>query len=487
MPDLDTATIADLRAALDGGNLTSRAVIEAHLAQIERLDSAFGAVRCVASDALDQADASDRIRREAGPRSPIEGIPVLIKDNIDVAGLPTTAGALALEHNRPRFDAPIVARLRAAGAVILGKTNLSELANFLTDDMPSGYSSLGGQVLNPYDTSITPSGSSSGSAVAAALGFAPLTIGTETDGSITSPAALQSLVGMKPTLGLVSRTGIVPIAESQDTAGPMTRTVADTAALLSAMAGPDPADAATDGGSAAADALRSLVLDPGALSGVRLAVVRGGAENPEGDRPDQHRMAVHEAALAALRAAGAATVDVELPEVGDDDELTVMRYEFAPGMAGYFERVGPDASMRSLADIQAWNRAHSDAALKFGQVQVDAAVAVDHETQRGAYREARARDLKVTTEALTAALGDGLECLVFPGAQGCGWAARAGWPSIVVPAGYAANNRRPVGVMLVGRPWTDARLLTLAYAAERVLPTRRPPRLVNPAMFRRVG
>jgi amidase len=487
MPDLDTVTVADLRAGLDAGTVTSRAVVEAHLAQIARLDSAFGAVRCLAPDALDQAEATDRTRREAGPRSPIDGIPVLVKDNIDVAGLPTTAGALALEHGRPRFDAPIVTRLREAGAVVLGKTNLSELANFLTEDMPSGYSSLGGQVLNPYDTSLTPSGSSSGSAVAAALGLAPLTVGTETDGSITGPAEHQSLVGMKPTLGLVSRTGIVPIAESQDTAGPMTRTVADAAALLAAIAGPDPADAATEGCAAAAGELRSLVLDSRALAGVRLAVVRGDAEEPEGDRPDQHRKAAHEEALAALRAAGAVTVDVELPKVGDDDELTVLRYEFAPGMASYLARLGPGAPLRSLSDIQAWNRAHADVALKFGQVHVDAAVAVDHEAQRDAYREARARDLKVTTEALTAALADELECLVFPGAQGCGWASRAGWPSIVLPAGYAANNRRPVGVMLVGRPWTDARLLTLAYAAERALPARRPPRLVNPAVFRGLG
>src|SRR5689334_2179211 len=211
---LDRVTVAEFRAELDAGRLTSRSIVEAHLERIERLDSAFGAIRCLAPWALDEADASDRCRREWGPRSPIEGIPVLVKDNIDVAGLPTTVGALALEHAVPVVDAPVVARLRAAGAVILGKTNLSELANFLTEDMPSGYSSLGGQVLNPYDTSMTPSGSSSGSAAAAALGFAPLTVGTETNGSITSPAHSQGVVGMKPTLGLVSRTGVVPIAAS---------------------------------------------------------------------------------------------------------------------------------------------------------------------------------------------------------------------------------------------------------------------------------
>src|SRR5687767_2303665 len=197
-PDPSTVTVAQLRALLESGATTSRALVELHLAQIGRFDAAFGAIRCLASGALDEAERSDRIRSGSGPRSPIEGIPVLIKDNIDVAGLPTTAGALALQDNVPAKDAPIVAALRDAGAVILGKTNLSELANFLTEDMPSGYSSLGGQVLNPYDWAVTPSGSSSGSAAAAALGFAPLTVGTETDGSITSPADRQSIVGMKP-------------------------------------------------------------------------------------------------------------------------------------------------------------------------------------------------------------------------------------------------------------------------------------------------
>src|SRR5215467_4149616 len=217
--DLDTVTVAELRAALDSGDTTSRALVEAHLDRVARLDPAFGSVRCLAPDAAEQAGRSDRIRRDSGPRGPLEGIPVLVKDNIDVAGLPTTGGALALEHAMPARDAPLVARLREAGAVVLGKTNLSELANFLTEDMPSGYSSLGGQVLNPYDLSRTPSGSSSGSGAAAALGLATVTVGTETDGSIISPSNAQSLVGLKPTLGLVPGDGVLPISTSQDCAG----------------------------------------------------------------------------------------------------------------------------------------------------------------------------------------------------------------------------------------------------------------------------
>jgi amidase len=492
LQDLDTVTVAQLRAALDAGTVTARAIVEAHLARIARLDPAFGAIRCLNPAALDDADASDRMRTTSGPRSPIEGIPVLIKDNIDVAGLPTTGGALALERATPSVDATIVARLRTAGAIILGKTNLSELANFLTDGMPSGYSSLGGQVLNPYDTSLTPSGSSSGSGVAAALGLAPLTVGSETDGSITSPADHLTLVGFKPTLGLVSRTGILPIAASQDTAGPMTRTVADALALLAAIAGPDPADPATAEAGSTAEQLRTLTLDAGvlagALLGVRLGVVRpeDAVPNEEDEKPDPHQAACHEAALAALRATGAELVDVTLPATDHDDEMMVLRYEFGPGVDAYLAALGAGSPVQSLAELQAWNREHAQDALKFGQVHVDAAVEIDHEQVRDAYRQTRERDRERTTTGLLAALGDDLAALVFPRAQGATWAARAGWPSVVIPAGYTAERRRPVGVMLVSRPWTDARLLALAYAFEQAHPVRRPPAHINPAAFRRL-
>ncbi len=292
--DLGSVTVAELGRGLAEGRWTSRDLVDAHIDQAGRLDRAFGSLRCLAADAREQAETSDRIRRRRGARSPLEGVPVLIKDNIDVAGLPTTAGALALERSVPATDAYLVTRLREAGAVILGKTNLSEMANFLTDGMPSGYSSLGGQVLNPYDTALTPSGSSSGSATAVALGLAPVSVGTETDGSITSPAEHQSLVGFKPTLGLVSRRGILPIAPSQDTAGPLARTVADAIALVAVIAGADAADPATSGAPPAAAALRAVSLNPAALRGVRLGVVRvegraggaGGSTSGAGSGPD---------------------------------------------------------------------------------------------------------------------------------------------------------------------------------------------------------
>jgi len=480
-PTLGSVTVAELAEALASGHWTSRSLIEAHLDRIEQLDGAFNSIRALAPDALDQAQASDEWRRRHGPRSGLEGIPVLVKDNVDVVGLATTVGALGLEHSVPLADAPLVAALRQAGAVILGKTNLSELCNFLTDDMPSGYSSLGGQVLNPYDLALTPSGSSSGSATAVALGLVPVAVGTETDGSITSPAEHQSLVGVKPTVGLVSRRGIFPISPVQDTAGPLARTVADAAALLAIMAGPDPLDDATRESAHAAAALAALTFDAGALKGARLGVVRADAgENVEGEP-------VHASALEALRGAGAALVDVTLPTLGQDDELAALHHEFAPAVDRYLAGLGPSAPVRSLAELASWNLAHADAALKFKQTHVDAALAIDHEAARPAYTELRARDTEAVTEALEAALGGGLEALVFPRADGCGVAARIGWPSAVLPAGYADANRRPVGVMLVSRPWSDARLLVLAAALERALPVRRLPWEINPAAFRTLG
>lgn len=462
------AGVADLSHGLADGTTTSRALVQACLDRIAMLDPRFGSVRCLADDALQQADDSDDVRRRGGPRSPLDGLPVLVKDNIDVAGLPTTAGTLALEHSYPAQDAPLVTRLRTAGAVVIGKTNLIELANFMTQDMPSGYSSLGGQVLNPYDTALTPSGSSSGSAAAVSLALCVVAVGTETDGSITSPAAHQSVVGLKPTLGMVSRTGVLPIAASQDTPGPLARTVADAAALLAVLAGPDPGDPAT-----AEARLGEIDLDVGALQDVRLGVVGGSAPSVR-----------HAEALLALQRAGAVLVDVEVPEPQHTAELFVLTYEFGRDVDRYLATLPAGAPIRTLAALRDWNLAHPDQALKFGQTHVDAAVAIDHEATRAAYEGVRSGDLALATAVLEGALGESLEGLVFPGADGCSWAARAGWPSIVIPAGYGPQDRRPVGLMLVCRPWTDARLLSLAYAYEQATLLRRSPEQVNPAAFR---
>ena len=469
--------MAELARGLDERRWSSRDLLRVFRERAERLDGLFGSVRCVAGDAAEAAEESDRRLAGGERRGPLEGVPVLVKDNIDVAGLPTTAGALALAEARPVGDAPLVARLRAAGAVIAGKTNLSELANFLTADMPSGYSSLGGQVLNPYDLALTPSGSSSGSATAVALGLVPLAVGTETDGSITSPAAHQSLVGLKPTVGLVSRSGIVPIAPSQDTAGPMARSAADAAVLLAAMAGPDGADPAT----AARPAGHSVGSgpDPARLAGSRLAMVRGG---PTWEDPDA--AGCYEAAARTLAAAAGAAVDARMPDAEEADELFVLHYEFGPAMDRYLETLGPAAPVRTLRELRDWNRAHAGEALKYRQIHVDTAAGIDHEGRREEYLQARARDRSAAEQALEAAL-EGADAAVFGGEDGATWAARAGWPCAAVPAGYRSRSRRPFAVTLVGRPWSEDLLLSLAAGAEAVLPARRPPWEVNPAVFRR--
>ncbi len=477
--ELDELALPGWSEGLAAGRWTSRALVERSLERIEALNGHFGAVRWVLADCRERADASDEARRSGARSGPLEGIPVVVKDNIDVAGVPTTGGALALEHSVPGRDAPLVERLRGAGAVIVAKANLTEMANFLTDRMPSGYSSLGGQVLNPYDTSVTPGGSSSGSATAVALGLAPVAVGTETDGSIINPSEHQSLVGMKPTLGLVSRTGILPIAPSQDTAGPIARSVLDAALLLGAIAGPDARDPATAGSGPAASQL-AVPLDDSALGGARLAVVRS-----FGEGYSEARQACYAAALEALASAGAELTDVRLPKTAEDDELAVLHHEFAPALDAYLAALGDRAPVRSLAQLRDWNAAHAEAALKFGQSHVDAALAIDHDAARIEYLEARQRDLLNVGAVLEEALGEHCEALVLPGWHHCGLAAQSGWPSIVVPAGYSERTRRPIGLMLVARPWTDARLASLALGLERARPVRRPPWEINPAEFRR--
>lgn len=482
--DLETASVAELITLLESGQITSVALAEAYIRRIGEFDAggpALNSVRSLNPDALREAAAADQRRAEGGS-GPLLGIPVLVKDNIDVLGMPTTAGSLALADARPLRDAPLVAHLRAAGAVILGKANLTEFANYLTDGMPSGYSSLAGQVLNPYDASRTPSGSSAGSGVAAAAGFAAVTIGTETSGSILSPAAANSVVGIKPTVGLVSRTGIVPIAASQDTAGPMTRTVADAAAVLTAICGADPADPAT--------ALNPLVghdfagdLSVAALHRARIGFVA--AEVP-GDGTDERTL--WDAAVAALAERGAVLVEVTLATDDDVDwHSRVLNYEFKRDLDAYLSRAPRDFPIRSLADVVAFNTANAGRMLKFGQSLALAALAKDHapdSADTAQYKADRAQDLAQSKDLIDSALAEhGLTALLFANSGGAAIGATAGYPSVSVPAGYLAGDRRPFSIAFLGPAWSEPRLVGYAYDFEQATQLRRPPSEVNPTLF----
>lgn len=481
--DLERATVADLQAAMTAGTLTSERLAAGYLARIRALSSggpAVNAVRALSPTALEEARARDRERVAGKLRGPLHGIPVLIKDNIDLAGLPTTAGSLALERSMPVADAFLVTRLKAAGAVILGKANLTEFANFMTVGMPSGYSGLGGQVLNPYDASVTPSGSSAGSAVAAAAGLAAITVGTETSGSILSPAVANSLVGVKPTVGLISRGGILPISGTQDTAGPMARSVRDAALLLTALAGVDPADPVTAEGAAAAGRDYAALLSDTALRGARIGLV--------GNPPQGGAGAVYQAALDVLRAQGAEL----LPAAVDQNNLppAILVQEFKRDLNAYLSRLPVDAPMRSLAQILAFNAAHrAEGAMKFGQSLLTDSEAVDlgDAATAAAYEQARADGLRISRERIDAALAEGrLDALLFVGSGSAGIGARAAYPSVALPIGYNPDNGRPVGVTLLGTGYSEGRLLALAFDYEQAAAIWLPPSVVNPSLFRHV-
>lgn len=479
--DLERLGVAELQAKMKAGTLTSERLTKAYLDRIAAVNSrgpGLNAVRILNPDALDDAERLDRERKRGQLRGPLHGIPVLVKDNLDLEGLPTTAGSVALERSVPRVDSTVVARLRAAGAVVLGKTNLTEFANFLTNGMPSGYSSLGGQVLNPYNADLSPSGSSSGSGAAAAAGLAAVTIGTETSGSIVSPAAAQGIVGLRPTVGLVSRTGIVPISASQDTAGPMARTVADAAAELQAIAGKDPEDPATAGQpEPLPDYLAGLSVD--ALNGKRIGVTDNSNAN-------------YQAAIAAVQAAGATTVEIPTPSPAQNFPA-ILTQEFKRDLNAYLGRLPANAPMDTLADIIAYNEAHPEEALKFGQTQAIASQAVDlsdpaqqaeYETNRDGGRAATRAAIDDALSRGTADPGDDLVAIMTPSGTLTGTGARAGYPQLTVPAGYDAGNRNPVNISFNGTAYSEPVLLGLGYAYEQATALRQPPSEINPSLWR---
>ena len=482
--DFEETTVAELQRRMQNGELSAREIARKYIERIEKLDKATA--NCVVQinpDAVQIADALDKERKSGKIRGALHGIPVLLKDNIDTADkMPNTAGSLALMDNLPKQDAFLVQKLRAAGAVILGKTNLSEWANFRSTKSSSGWSGRGGQTHNPYVLDRNPCGSSSGSAAAVAANFAALAVGTETDGSVICPSATCGIVGIKPTLGLVSRSGIIPIAHSQDTAGAMARTVADAAVLLNFMTGIDARDSATTNQKAAD---YTKFLDANGLRGMRLGVAR--QFFGKNDKIDAAMTPV----LDALKANGATLIDVEFPTNGKfgDAEFEVLLYEFKADLNKYLSTA--TTKYKTLQQLIEFNDANKSGEMQYFGQEIFQMAQKKGDLNEGAYKLALLQSKTMSQEQGIDAvvIANKLDAVVAP-SGGVAWttdlvngdcgvfesstfAAVAGYPNITVPAGYIQGL--PVGVSFFSRAYTEPTLIKIAYAFEQATKFRKPP------------
>ncbi len=495
--ELDEATISDLQRAMASGKETARSITEKYLARIEEIDRNGPTIRSVIetnTEALAHADRLDKLRAEGVIRGPLHGIPILIKDNIETGDkMMTTAGSLALLGNVAAHDAHIVARMKKAGAIILGKTNLSEWANFRSTHSSSGWSGRGGQTKNPYALDRNPCGSSSGSGVATSANLCAVSVGSETDGSIMCPSSNNGLVGIKPTLGLVSRTGIIPLSHSQDTAGPMARTVTDAAILLGVLAGIDPKDPGGLGYKGVSDYTKFL--NPNGMKGARIGIAR--KFFGFNDRVD----ALMHDAIVTMMSLGAIIVDpTDLPTHGqyDDTELEVLLYDFKNDINKYLRSRKVEA--KTLADLIKINEKLKDTELQyFGQEIFLQAQAKGPLTDKK-YIAALAKNHRMSRkEGIDATMDKHKLDAIFAPTGGAAWttdllngdhfsggsstpAAVAGYPAITLPAGYIRGL--PVGLTLFGRAWSEPTLIKLAYAFEQETRLRRAPRFLPTAELR---
>lgn len=497
--ELEEATVAGLQADMQAGRRTGRELVERYLERIARLDREGPALHSVIEtnpDALSLATDLDRERKTKGPRGPLHGIPILLKDNVDTADrMSTTAGSLALEGITARADAGVAARLRAAGAVLLAKANMSEWANIRSTHSTSGWSARGGQCRNPYVLDRNPCGSSSGSAVAVAANLVAVAIGTETDGSIVCPASSNGVVGLKPTVGLVSRAGIIPISHTQDTAGPLCRTVADAALLLSAMAGPDSRDVATVSSAGHLQRDYTKFLDPAGLRGMRIGVARA---KFFGYSDVTDRLA--EAALDVLRREGAVLVDpANIPHAGeyDDAELEVLLYDLKADLNSYLSAWGSTASVKTLKDVIEFNERHQAREMPFFGQELFIRAQEKGPLTSPMYIKARTKCRRLSRAlGIDAAIAKHrLDVLVAPTGNPA-WptdlvngdhftgssstpAAVAGYPSISVPMGFAFGL--PVNLSFFGPAWSEPTLIRVGYAYEQATKHRQPPRFLSAA------
>lgn len=469
------ATIEEVQEKLSAGEVTSTDLVHMYLYRIAEFDQRLLSVIEINPDALQIAAAIDSERKNQGPRGPLHGIPILLKDNIDTGDkMHTTAGSLALANHYANEDSIVAAKLREAGAILFGKTNMTEWANFMTFGMPSGYSSRGGQTLNPYGE-FDVGGSSSGSGAAIAANFATAAIGTETSGSILNPSLKNSLVGIKPTVGLVSRTGVIPIAHTQDTPGPMARTVRDAALVLSAISGADERDPVTRTNPASERIDYAANLHETSLKGMRIGI----AGNPFTERLSKHKLALAEAAVQTLKEIGAEIIeDIVIPSAEEQLGFNILVYEFKADLNAYLQATLPSNPVRSLSDVIAFNEKDQEKMLKYGQKLLEGSEKTSGRLMEKEYVEELERDQYLAREqGIDYALQTyQLDAILFPGDRGSQIAAKAGYPSVIVPAGYIPNGE-PFSIMFTGTAFSEQTLLEIAFAFEQATKHRRPPEL----------
>ncbi len=475
-------TINEIQVAMENEEITSKELVMYYLYRIAKYDQdgpKINSILEINPDAIFIAEALDYERKTTGVRGPLHGIPVVLKDSIETNdSMHTSAGTLALENHISRHDAFIVEKLRNSGAVLLGKANMTELANGMSNTMWAGYSSRGGQVLNPYgDANLFVGGSSSGSAVAVAANFTVLAVGTETDASILSPAVTNAVVGIKPTVGLISRTGIIPFTYSQDTAGPMARTVMDASILLGALVGVDNLDAATHKNIGRLQRDYSTFLDSTGLRGAKIGVFKGASKAFYGS--EEYDAGLFEDAIQTLNQEGAmVTEDIEIPSFHREWKRVVLVSELKHSLENYLSKLPSYLPVHSITDLIQFNKSNADRALKYGQNKLEEIVGLPNTLRNPEYLNAKLDDLYFSQSGIDFALKKyDLDAILFPSYIGSTIFAKAGYPSIALPAGYKESGR-PFGITFAGTAFSEGILIKLAYAFEQATKHRKRPKLI---------
>ncbi|MCM3757655.1 amidase family protein [Sporosarcina aquimarina] len=475
-------TINEIQEAIENGEVTSKELIMYYLHRIAEYDQdgpKINSILEINPDAIFIAEALDHERKVKGVRGPLHGIPVVLKDNIETNdSMHTSAGTLALENHISSNDAFLVEKLRNAGAVILGKANMTELANGMSNTMWAGYSSRGGQVLNPYgDANLFVGGSSSGSAVAVAANFSVLSVGTETDASILSPAIQNSVVGIKPTVGLISRQGIIPFTYSQDTAGPMARTVKDASILLGALVGVDKHDPATHKYEGISRLDYSEFLDLQGLNGAKIGVFKGGSKTFY--ESEEYDAELFEHAIQTLNEEGALVIeDIEIPSYHREWKREVLLSELKHSLENYLSKLPSHLPIHSISELIQFNKRIADRALKYGQNKLEEIVVLPNTLSNPDYLNAKLEDLYFSQYGIDFALKKyDLDAILFPSYIGSTICAKAAYPSIALPAGYKESGR-PFGITFAGGAFSEGILIKLAYAFEQATKHRKSPKLI---------